>query len=243
MRNRTYLVLWFIVVFLGGSLGHALDLLGKPEVKVTASTATITWKTDVACGTKLQYGRNAAQLDQKAEGVVGGSHEISLANLTPGTTYHYSLGSARQQLATGTFTTAGAAPTAAPPPSTAKRSLPTATSTPAAAPPARQTWGNLSTLQDHYDRHGPDFNSQSPEDYAAKAWHFLQHARVKNLPMKLDDTDKTLRIYDPSTGAFAAYNAQGRTKTYFKPGSPGYWQRQPGRPVKSTDLPFSQPRP
>ena len=38
---------------------------------------------------------------------------------------------------------------------------------------------------------------------------------------------------------FAAYNGVGRTKTFFKPESPGYWQRQPGRPVKPADLHFS----
>jgi len=29
------------------------------------------------------------------------------------------------------------------------------------------------------------------------------------------------------------------TKTFFKPDNPTYWQRQPGRAVKSADLHFS----
>lgn len=39
------------------------------------------------------------------------------------------------------------------------------------------------------------------------------------------------RVFDPKTGAFAAYNRDGTTKTFFKPGSPGYFERQPGRIV------------
>ena len=53
--------------------------------------------------------------------------------------------------------------------------------------------------------------------------------------MKLDAD--VLRVYDPSTGAFAAYNLDGTTKTYFKPNNPSYWQRQPGRLVKPAELP------
>jgi pyocin large subunit-like protein len=57
--------------------------------------------------------------------------------------------------------------------------------------------------------------------------------------MKLDDTDKTLRVFDSNTRTFAAYNDQGMTKTFFKPDNPSYWQRQPGRVVTSADLHFS----
>jgi pyocin large subunit-like protein len=94
-------------------------------------------------------------------------------------------------------------------------------------------------LQDHFDRHGRDFSSKSPDDYAAQAWLFLQRARAENLPMKLDETDGTLRVFDPATRVFAAYNGAGRTKTFFKPDNPTYWQRQPGRVVKAAELRFS----
>lgn len=57
--------------------------------------------------------------------------------------------------------------------------------------------------------------------------------------MKLDDTDGTLRVFDPQTHAFAAYNAAGRTKTFFKPESAGYWQRQPGRAITPGQVRFS----
>ncbi len=244
------LVHWFVCVIacLNGTLSHAVDLIGQPQATATANTATIQWRTDVACGTRLQFGTNAAGLDRKAEGAVTSEHSIQLEGLNPGTTYYFSVGSARVKLATGTFTTAGGATAAAaPPPSLLRRVLDVITpdkkaapaTAPAQVPPTRETWGHLDSLQDHFTRHGGDFSSQSPDDYAAKAWLFLQRARAENLPMKLDDTDGTLRVFDPGTRAFAAYNGAGRTKTFFKPDNPTYWQRQPGRVVKPADLRFS----
>ena len=50
--------------------------------------------------------------------------------------------------------------------------------------------------------------------------------------MKLD-TDGTVRVFDPKTGAFASFNRDGTAKTYFRPGNSGYWQRQPGRPIQT----------
>lgn len=238
---------WFVCIFtlIAGALSHAVEIIGQPQVQTQqADTVTITWKTDVSCGTRLQYGLNAAQLNQRAEGGVASAHEITLRGLTPGTTYHYSVGSARTQLATGVFTTPDAAASATPQPSLMRRVLdvltPGKTTAPAATtpPPTRQTWGHLDSLQDHFERHGRDFSAKSPDDYAAQAWRFLQRARDEGLPMKRDDTDGTLRVFDPQTRAFAAYNAAGRTKTFFKPESPGYWQRQPGRVVKAAELRF-----
>ena len=55
-----------------------------------------------------------------------------------------------------------------------------------------------------------------------------RRAKTDRLPTKVDETGVT-RIFDPKTGAFAAYNRDGTTKTFFKPGSPGYFDRQPGR--------------
>lgn len=251
MTARHLALFSLIVAIFGGAWAHAVELLGQPQVMPAATSATVTWKTDVACGTRLQYGLNEAQLSQKVEGAVSAAHEVRLEGLAPGTTYYFSVGSARAKLGTGYFTTTGAAPSATPQPSMVRRVLDAIrpapekkTATAPSVPPTSKTWGNVATLQDHFDRHGQDFGSKSPNDYAAGAWLFLQRARAENLPMKLDDTDGTLRIFDVSTGAFAAYNGAGKTKTYFKPGSPGYWQRQPGRLVRSaSDLPtpFRQP--
>lgn len=243
MRHRYVIFLGLIVAIFGGAWAHAVELLGQPQVTSAATSAIITWKTDVACGTRLQYGLSEARMAQKLEGPVSATHEVRLEALAPGTTYYYSVGSARVQLASGAFTTTGAAPSATPQPSLARRILNAITPAPKAAPtatvpPPPQTWNNVATLRDHFVRHGPDFGSKTPNEYAAGAWLLLQRARAENLPMKLDDTDGTLRIFDPSTNAFAAYTSAGKTKTYFKPGSPGYWQSQPGRLVKSAaDLP------
>src|SRR5215471_18677709 len=99
-----------------------------------------------------------------------------------------------------------------------------------AAPRAVETWGNLATLPDHFARHGSDFAATSAEDYARLAWQFLQRAKAEGLPAKVDPAG-TLRVYDSASGAFAAYDRNGTTKTFFKPRSRGYFERQPGRLV------------
>lgn len=100
----------------------------------------------------------------------------------------------------------------------------------ASAGSARQTWGHIDTLADHFARHGSDFHARNADDYAAQAAAFLQRAKANGLPAKRDG-DGSLRIFDPGTGAFGAYNANGTTRTYFKPGTPGYFDRQPGTPI------------
>lgn len=246
---------------------HAVELLQPVQVTVTEDSATIAWKTDVACGTRVSYGTALDKLDQKIEGPVTATHEVKLTGLSKGTTYYYTVGSARQKLGSGNFTagstetaasspTPAAAPTATAPtapkslldrvrdalaPATAPAAKPktTAVSTPAAqAPPTNRTWGYMASLQDHYDRHGADFQSKSPDDYAAQAWHFLQRAKAGELLMKWDDADRTLRVFDPRTRAFAAYNRDGTTKTYFRPNSATYWSRQPGSTIQPAQLPF-----
>lgn len=231
----------------------AVELLSPPLVSVTDSTATINWRTDVACGTRVNFGLNAAQLTQKVEGPVSATHSVVLPDLIKGTTYHYTVGSARQKLAEGAFTVGAAQPSSVPAAAAPSKSIlermkdalvpapavkKPAVPVPVRAPPTRDTWGSISSLQDHYDRHGADFQSKSPDDYAAQAWQFLQRAKAGSLSMKWDDSDRTLRVFDPKTRAFAAYNRDGTTKTYFRPNSTSYWDRQPGRMVQPSQLPF-----
>ncbi len=245
-------MIWFRRVFLFllvALTASAVELLAPPTVALTESTATITWRTDVACGTRVSYGTAPDKLDLKAEGPVIDTHAVSLSGLTKGATYFYSFGSARQKLGSGSFTVGDAKAVApAAPKSILDRvravltpgptEVKPAASAPARAPPTRETWGNVSSLQDHYDRHGADFQSRSPDDYAAQAWQFLQRAKAGALPMKWDDADSTLRVFDPKTRAFAAYNRDGTAKTYFRPGNASYWQRQPGRLIQPSQLPF-----
>ncbi|EDY20429.1 Pyocin large subunit-like protein [Chthoniobacter flavus Ellin428] len=95
---------------------------------------------------------------------------------------------------------------------------------------ARQTWGRPETLPDHFARHGHDFGARTPDDYAAQARAFLERAKTSGLPAKRD-RNGDLRVYDPATDTFGAYNADGTTKTFFKPGNPGYFDHQPGERV------------
>jgi len=246
------------LVWISAFTAQAVELLSRPIVTQQGDTATVTWRTDVACGTRLSYGTGLTKLDQKLEGPVGAEHSVTLTGLTKGTIYYYEVGSARQRLGAGNFTfgSDGKPAAVAPPnkvvppksmleklvdavrPEPPKPKPETTAPTAARAPPTRETWGRMDTLQDHFDRHGADFNSKSPDDYAAQAWLLLQVAKTGKLPMKWSDDDSSLRVYDPKTGAFAAYNRDGTTKTFFRPGNPSYWQRQPGKPIQPAQLPF-----
>lgn len=248
--------LWMLLLVCLNPAVHAVELLGEPQVTVNGTEATLQWKTDVACGTRVSYGRDAEKPEHKAEGPVTAVHEVTLRDLQKGATYHFTLGSARQRLHEGSFQTGAGAIQPAPPQTAPARTsildkvrgFFTADEKPAArpaasqaqprAPPARQTWGRMETLRDHYERHGRDFQSASMEDYAAQAWHFLQRARAGEVPMKWDDSDATLRVFDPKTRAFAAYSRDGKTKTFFRPDNASYWQRQPGRLIQPSSLPF-----
>lgn len=86
------------------------------------------------------------------------------------------------------------------------------------ATPDADKWGNPSTLQDHYNRHGPDFGATSPTDYAAKAQAFLQRAYQDwTIQIKEACQGGPIRIYDSMTNTFGAYNQDGTTRTFFKP--------------------------
>ncbi|MCW0219712.1 MAG: hypothetical protein OJI67_15415 [Prosthecobacter sp.] len=249
--------LWVSLFVWACSLAQAVELISEPQVKIADQTVTLLWKTDVACGTRVRYGLAEEKLEMKVEGGVTDNHEIELRDLKADTTYHYSLGSARQTLHTGSFKVLGKSEATAPEISSTpeRKSIlakvmgifnseeKPATVEPASkaqprAPPTRETWGRMETLRDHFDRHGADFQCRDSDDYAAQAWFLLQRGKAGQLPMKWDDTDGTLRVFDPQTRAFAAYNRDGTTKTFFRPNNASYWQRQPGRPIKSTNLPF-----
>lgn len=95
---------------------------------------------------------------------------------------------------------------------------------------ASRTWGNPGSLRDHFERDGRDFAAKDADDYARMAAEFLHRAKAQGLPAKVDNAG-TIRVFEPRTGAFGAYNRNGTTKTFFKPGSNGYFDRQPGARV------------
>ena len=277
-----------MVALMLGAPAQGVELKGPPAAKVTQEGVEIQWNTDGLCGTRVNYGVNADRLNHEEEGGVGFYHTVTLDELKPDTTYHFSLGTSKRWLAKGTLTldsggtvtlqsdagnstaadtpagkpksetintTSAAAPDVkkekskplpkltedTPPPAKqpgASKPAPANVVAKITAPPTYKTWGYMDSLQDHYDRHGPDFRCTSPDDYAAKAWMFLQYAKQNGLPMKWDASDGTLRIWEPKSRAFAAYNRNGTTKTFFRPNNESYWGRQPGKPIRASELPF-----
>lgn len=206
----------------------AAALVEGPAVNIAGTDATITWSTDVSTASRVQFGTSPQKLEQRADGELGAKHSVTLPRLQPGTKYFFTVGTARVPLATNSFVVGGAADVS---PKVAAIDA-VATSKPLRAPPTKQTWGNLSSLRDHFERHGGDFKAKDPDDYARLAWEFQQRAKAEGLPMKID-SDGVLRVFDPKSRAFAAYNRDGTTKTYFKPDSRDYFDRQPGELIKS----------
>jgi RHS repeat-associated protein len=93
------------------------------------------------------------------------------------------------------------------------------------------SWGNPQTLARHFADHGADFGATSADQYAEMASEFLQRALSSGLPAKID-ANGIIRVFDPATNTFGSYNPNGTTKTFFKPKSPTYFNRQPGTSCK-----------
>jgi hypothetical protein len=99
-----------------------------------------------------------------------------------------------------------------------------------------ESWGTPSTLARHFVNHGADFGATNAEDYARQASQFLERSQAEGLPTKIDSSG-TIRIYDPASNSFGAYNENGTTRTFFKPRSPTYFDRQPGVPATTFGVP------
>ena len=237
-----------LVLLSGLPIGRSLAAVVSepPAAVVTENSAVVRWATDVECGTTLKFGTSAADLNMKVEGGIGKKHEVAVNGLLPSTQYYFSIGTSKKTLQNGTFTTKGARPAgifskrpvadSTPPVASKPATPPVATKLTYTPPPTSKTWGDRSSLQDHFNRHGADFKATSADDYAAKAWLFLQRAMDDGLPAKQDE-DGTLRVWEPKSHTFAAYNRNFTTKTYFRPNSSDYFQRQPGKPVRLKHAP------
>lgn len=228
----------FLSAFWTGALAcaaltsHAAGITSGPSVEFTNGTqAVIRWSTDVSTGSRVFFGESKARMTRRAESKLGVNHSAVLPALEPGTKWFFTVGTARVPLATNSFLVPGktsherAPPNASGATSTTHKAEPTSR-----APPTRETWGYLPSLPDHFERHGHDFNAKDADDYARMAWEFRQRAKAEGLLTKVDSEGVT-RIYDPKSGAFGAYNRNGTTKTFFKPNSRDYFDRQPGELV------------
>ncbi len=76
--------------------------------------------------------------------------------------------------------------------------------------------GNPGKFQEHLDRHGKHFNVKSGKDLNRQALKFRSEGIKQKLPM-VEDKNGVLRIYDPKTNRFGAYNPDKTWKTYMKP--------------------------
>jgi hypothetical protein len=76
--------------------------------------------------------------------------------------------------------------------------------------------GNPKMFQKHVDDHARDFNAKSGKDYVKQALKFRDEGIENKFPM-ITDKDEILRIYDPETNKFGAYNKDGTFKTYMFP--------------------------
>ena len=152
---RLWVGLWVTLLSVG-----ALDLTQGPIVVPTATNAVVRWSTDHASGTRLYFGTDRKHIETRIDtATVTGDHEVKISGLKAGTTYWYTVGTARMPLATNSFTTAGvhdgppevvgpSSPTQSPT-SVSKANAPPKT-TPVSAfdptqikvPPARDTWGH-----------------------------------------------------------------------------------------------------
>ena len=56
---------------------------------------------------------------------------------------------------------------------------------------------------------------------------FLRRAQQFDYPARVDRSGR-VRVYDPATNVFGAFDSDGTVVTYYKPG-PGYWERNAGK--------------
>jgi RHS repeat-associated protein len=90
---------------------------------------------------------------------------------------------------------------------------------------ASREWASEKLLLRHYKDHGADFGATSAADYAAKANQFFREAETGAYEIKVG-ADGTVRVMDPATNTFGSFSSDGTIKTFFKPTSPTYWDRQ-----------------
>jgi hypothetical protein len=231
MRTLLFAI-WAVAVALGAFSVSAAEITHGPRIEFTNDAqAVIRWGTDVATGSRVFFGESPARMSRRAEGNQGADHLVVLPALEPGTKWFFTVGTARVPLATNTFVVPGKSTRERAPAVSASNSPARPPEPAKKAPPTRVTWGHLPSLQDHFDRHGGDFKAKSPDEYARMAWEFRQRAKAEGLPVKVDDAG-VMRIYDRKSGAFGAYNRDGTTKTFFKPNSRDYFERQPGELMK-----------
>jgi hypothetical protein len=98
------------------------------------------------------------------------------------------------------------------------------------------TWADPAKLLVHFRSHGRAFATNSPAEYADLASRFLRDSQRRGLPTRLA-ADGTIRVFDSASNTFGSYNAFGKTRTFFKPSSRTYWNRQDGKLIERSMIP------
>jgi pyocin large subunit-like protein len=88
-------------------------------------------------------------------------------------------------------------------------------------------WARPATLPEHFARHGAEVGARDEAAYVRLAASLLARAQRGEVPMKVA-RDGTIRVYDPQTHLFGAYNRDGGIRTLFVARDPRYFDRQPG---------------
>jgi hypothetical protein len=84
-------------------------------------------------------------------------------------------------------------------------------------------------LDEHFDKHGPEFGRISKQDYLRQA-QLLRDAKAGGPILEAVRRDGVITRYDQQTGAFIAFNPNGVIRTFFKPNDgERYWRRQAER--------------
>ena len=84
-------------------------------------------------------------------------------------------------------------------------------------------------LDEHYEKHGPEFGRITRQDYLRQA-QLLRDAKAGGPVLEAVRKDGVVTRYDRQTGAFIAFNANGVIRTFFKPNDgERYWRRQAER--------------
>jgi pyocin large subunit-like protein len=90
-------------------------------------------------------------------------------------------------------------------------------------------WGHAKTLEDHFARHGKDFDAKSADDYAKQASDFFRRCRAERLPTKIGP-DGVIRVYDPRSNSFGSFDPQRNHEDVLQAVASRYFDSQPGNP-------------
>ena len=105
----------------------------------------------------------------------------------------------------------------------------------AGTPAGQKSWGagvgfaDARRLDEHFEKHGPEFGRITRQDYLHQA-QLLRDAAAGGPILQTVRHDGVVTRFDRQTGAFIAFNADGTIRTFFKPNDgERYYRRQAER--------------